>query len=101
MGEASVILNKNINISDEEMNNLLKSIDLEFQKCNEHHYFNKQESETLNNEINGIKTETQKRIRKRDGSGNNNIGEQCALSTNTTVSGDSTKGTSNTDNKIN
>lgn len=73
MGEASVILDENIDISDEEMNNLLKAIDFEFQKCNEYHYLNKQESETVNNEINGIKTETQKRIRKRDGSGKNNI----------------------------
>ncbi|MHB1376921.1 MAG: DUF5667 domain-containing protein [Candidatus Humimicrobiaceae bacterium] len=99
MGEAIIILNKNINISDEEMNNLLKSIDLEFQKCNEHHYLNNQESETLNNEINGIKTQTQKRIRKRDGSGNDNNSTQSSSTTDTSTSGNEVKGSSDTGNK--
>ena len=98
MGEAGVILEKNINISDEEMNNLLKAIDLEYQKCNEYQYLDNQESDALNNEINAIKTQAQKRIRKRNGSGNDSIDGQ-SISTDTTVSGNSIKGTSNADNK--
>ena len=100
MAEAAIILNENINISDEEINKLLDSIDLEYKRCNEHHYLNGQQNETLNNEINGIKTETQMRMRKRDGTGNglgnNNNGGQCTSSTETTnstetsVSGNST-----------
>ena len=98
MREVNIILDKNINITDEEMNNLLEAIDLEFQKCNEYHYLNNQESETLNNEINVIKMETQKRIRKRNSSGNDNIEGQ-STSTDTTASGNTTKRTSNGDSK--
>ncbi|MEI7615702.1 MAG: DUF5667 domain-containing protein, partial [Actinomycetota bacterium] len=102
MAEAVIILNNNINISDEKINNLLDSIDLEYKRCNEHNYLNGQQTETLNNEINGIKTETQMRMRKRDGTGRdgmgsngmgNNSGGQCTSSTESTVSGNNTETT--------
>ncbi|MEI7615915.1 MAG: DUF5667 domain-containing protein [Actinomycetota bacterium] len=103
MAEAAIILNENINISDEELNKLLGSIDLEYKRCNEHHYLSGQQNETLNIEINGIKTKTQMRMRKMDGTGsegmgkgiggngmgNNNNGGQCTSSTETSVSGNS------------
>jgi len=97
MEEADILLDKNINISDIEMSNLLKAIDIEFQKCNEYHYLNKLESENLNNEIIGIKTQAQKRIRKRNGSGNNNISDQMSIGT--PGPADNLKETSNGNNK--
>ncbi|MCL4385913.1 MAG: DUF5667 domain-containing protein [Actinobacteria bacterium] len=82
INEANTILNKNTNISDEEINNLFNTIDYEFQKCNEHHYLNNQDNQKISNEINTIKMQYQKRYRKRYGPGNSNTSQTTTTSYN-------------------
>jgi len=81
INEATIILNKNIILSDIEINNLLNSIDYEYKKCNEHNYLNNQDKQKINNEINTIKMQYQNRYRKRYGPRNSNINQDTTSST--------------------